>query len=212
MSVTVYWVEYVGSETPGVTQHDNKDFDSHAVTSATTINFGNTSARDLTPASYPIAAGANSYAKYFKLQFSGAFTKISNAKIWKSAGDYYGATGDTTVKDEVIWFSGNVNMATPAVTEIIPSITNSTIWTNWKTGKEIPTSAPTINNVVLYDNATEAAGSRLAYLPKAGETESSPGYYSGSRSATIVFQLHTSASMIAGPVAQKTISLSYDRQ
>ena len=184
------------------------DFDAHTITAATNINFGNTSARDLTPSSYPIAAGSNSYAKYFRLQFSGSFTQISNAKIWKSAGEY---VGDGVGTEEVIWFSGNVNFATPSTTSVMSGLAD-TEWTNYNTGKRIPTSQPTPNNVVLFSGASEAAGSASATLPAKGELESSPGYYSGSRSATMVFQSRTTASAPAGAVNQKTISLTYDRQ
>jgi len=209
MAVTVYWVEYVDTESPGTTQHNlgtGASFDAgeaHTVTSATNLNFGNTSARDLTPSSYPIAAGSNSYSKYFRLQFSGNFTQISNAKLWKSAGAY--------VTDEYIWFSGNVAFVAPSTTAILSGEPDAE-WTDFGTGRRIPTSQPSNNNVVLYNEATAGAGSNTATLPKPGESNSTPGYYSGSQSAVIVFQLTTSASTPAGPVNQKTISLTYDRQ
>jgi len=203
MAVTVYWVEYVGSESPGTTQHDNYDFDSHSVTSATNLNFGNTSARDLTPASYPIAADAESYSKYFVLQFSGSFTQISNAKLWKSAGNY--------VTGEYIWFSGNVDFVAPSTSAILSGEPDAE-WTDYGTGRRIPTSQPSNNNVVLSSYATGGGGSTSTTLPESFETVSSPGYYSGSRSAVLVFQLTTTASTPAGPVNQKTISLTYDRQ
>jgi len=210
MAVTVYWVEYAEGETPGTTAHDNYWHDgadagvkAHSVTSATNLNFGNTPARDLTPSSYPIAAGANSYAKYFRLQFSGSYTQISNAKIWKSAGAY--------VTGEFIWFSGNVDFTAPATTSILSSLTD-TEWTDYNTGRRIPTAQPSLSNVVLCSAATEAAGSNEATLPEAGEIALAGGYYSGSRSATMVFQLTSNVDTTpAGPVNQKTISLTYDR-
>lgn len=52
------------------------------------INFGSTDTYEITPASYPIVAGANSYEKYIRAKFTGTFTEISNMKFWKSAGSY----------------------------------------------------------------------------------------------------------------------------
>lgn len=193
MAVTVSWIEYVSGESPGTDQG----------TAASNINFGNTSAVDLTPSSYPIAAGSNSYSKYFRLLFSGSFTQISNAKLWKSAGTY--------VTDEYVWFSGNVDYATPSTSEILSGEPDAE-WTDYGTGRRIPTSQPSNNNVVLSRHATGSGGSTNTTLPEGDETNSTPGYYSGSRSAILVFQLTTSASTPAGPVNQKTISLTYDRQ
>ncbi len=193
MAVTVYWVEWITTETPGTTAHD--DFTTpHTVTAATNINFGNTSARDLTPSSFPIAAGSDSFTKYFALQFSGSFTQISNAKVWKSAGNY--------VTDEFIQFSGNVAFAAPVTTDA--------------SDPNIGTSQPGVNNVGLsFSDLTGGSGvgapATGRTLPEAGDTNSSPGYYSGSRSCLLRYQLVTSASSPAGPVNQKTISLTYDR-
>ena len=209
MAVTVYWVEYITGESRGTTQkylgtgHDFDTAEAHTVTSSTNLNFGNVSEADLTPTSNPIAAGSNSFSKYFRLQFSGAYTQISNAKLWKSAGAY--------VTDEYVWFSGNIDFAAPGAGAILSGEPDAE-WTDYNTGRRIPTSQPSLNNVVLYSGASTAAGSTAAVLPAWQEAESTPGYYSSSRSATIVFQLTTSASSPAGPVNQKTISLTYDRQ
>lgn len=194
MAVTVYWVEWITGEAPWVTGHDNVGAP-HTVIAATNINFGNTSARDLVPASFPIAAGSNSFTKYFAVQFSGAFTQISNAKIWKSAGAY--------VTDEFIQFSGSIGYTAPVTTDAADS--------------NIPTAQPAVNNVGLtFENRDNslvfpdlAAHSRT--LPESFESNSTPGYYSGSRSSVMRFQLVSSAATPAGPANQKTISLTYDR-
>lgn len=52
------------------------------------LNFGDTDDHELTPASFPIVAGNNSYEKYIKAKFGDTFTEISNMKFWKSSGDY----------------------------------------------------------------------------------------------------------------------------
>ena len=206
MAVTVTWVEWVSAETPGTEPHDTFTFkvatDTPAtITSATNLNFGNVSSRDLTPSSYPIAAGSNSYSKFIKLNFSGSFTAISNGKLWKSAGAY--------VTDEYIWHSGSVEMATPAAaTATIFSGEPDVEWTDYGVGRRIPTSQPSNNNVILRYGGTSESTLPDGTLPDAA---SSPDYYSGSRSALMAFQLTSSASTPAGAVNQKTISLTYDR-
>jgi hypothetical protein len=50
------------------------------------LNLGSTSIYELVPASYPIAAGGNSYEKWFKIHFTGISNKVDNIQIWKSAG------------------------------------------------------------------------------------------------------------------------------
>lgn len=69
------------------------------------VNFGSTDAANITPASYTIAAGENSYQKYLRFKFAGTFTEISNMKFWKSSGTY--------VTDETIYGLNNVSFATP---------------------------------------------------------------------------------------------------
>ena len=197
MAATIYWVEWVDTETPGTTTHDDSSFktggDTPAtITSASNINFGSVSARDLTPGTNTITANTNSYTKYFQAQFSGSFTTISNALLWKSAGAY--------VAGEDIQFSGSTTFATPTATDATdPSMV-------------IASTATGAENVYVGLNAYAvgdlACSSRS--LPHASESESSPGYYSGSRSSTMRFQLITSAATPAGAVNQKTISLQYD--
>ena len=212
MAVTVYWVEFAISESPGTTQHNlgtGHVFDSgeeHTVTNSANLNFGNSGTRadiPVVPATFPIAAGSNSYSKYFRLQWSGSYTKISNAKIWKSAGAY--------VTDEWVWFSGNVDFIDPATADILSGEPDDE-WTAFNVGRRIPTSQPSVNNVILYNGDNPPIGSDTATLPRDGESTSTPGFYSGSESAVIVFQLNTSAGSPAGPVNQKTFSLTYDRQ
>ena len=183
MAVTVTWREYNGTQTPG------SGGGMAGSTLATNINFGNTDAANLTPASYPIAAGSNSYAKYLRMRFSGSYTQISNIKIHKSAGTY--VTGET------IQFSGSV-VKTAAAPD-----TNLA----WALTKAIPTSLPPSANVGIRGLTTHT-------IPYSGQPVSSPGYYSGSTqdTDTVGFQLSTTASTPAGVVAQKTITLTYDRQ
>lgn len=197
MAVTVYWVEWITGESPGSTAHDTNWSvgNAHTITSVSNINLGNSSARDITPSASPIAAGSNSFTKIFALQFSGTFTQINNAKIWKSDGNY--------VTDEVLQFSGNIAYAVPATADAGDAA--------------IPTSQPGVNNVGLsFADLTGGAGvgapATGRKLPESGDTSLDGGYYSGSRSCLLRFQLTTSESTPAGPVNQKTISLTYDRQ
>lgn len=188
MAITIKFVEFITGESPGTDSHDNFTTP-HVITAATNINFGSTSARDLTPASFPITAGENSFDKYFSVQFSGSFTQLSNAKIWAP---------DVLVTGETFQFSGNIAYAAQSETDAADPL--------------IETSAIATNNVGLdfYDSADLAATSRT--LPNAIDVNSSPGFFSGSRSSIMRFQLLTTGSTPAGAVNQKTISLRYDRQ
>jgi len=203
MAATIFWVEWITGETPGTTPHDDSSFktggDTPAtITAATNINFGSVSARDLTPGSNTITANTASFTKYFRAQFSGSYTTISNAKLWKSAGVY--------VTGEDIQFSGSLAYVAPTATDATdPSIETDA------------TGTATSNNYVglnAYDPSDLAASSRS--LPHANESSSSPGltgevdYYSGSRTSTMRFQTVTTSSTPAGAVNQKTISLQYD--
>lgn len=180
MAVTVYWVEYNGS------YHDS----SLGSALASSINFGSTDVANLTPASYPIAAGSHSFAKYIKVHFSGSFTQISNAKLWKSNGAY--------VTGESIKFSGNYikGFTAPSATAL-PAVSGNAV-------PDIATSSPGSANVCLPDLTTD--------ILKQEDYVSTPGYASGAYSSMMVFQLQTTSSTPAGPVNQKTISLTYDRQ
>lgn len=180
MAVTVYWVEYNGGA------HD----DSLGSALATNLNFGSTDLANLTPASYPIAAGANSFAKYIKLHFSGSYTQVSNAKLWKSNGAY--------VTGESLKFSGNYikGYNSPSATAL-PAVSGTAV-------PDIPVASPSTPNICL-PGATDDILQQSDY-------ESSPGYASGAYSSMMAFQLQTTSSTPAGPVNQKTISLTYDRQ
>jgi len=92
MSATFQW-----SESNGV---------SETVTDGiSNLNFGSVDSPNLSPSSYPIVAGQNSFEKFIRAKFSGSFTEISNMKFWKSSGDY--KTG------EVIKAAANVSYSTP---------------------------------------------------------------------------------------------------
>ena len=177
MATTVTWVEFNGS-TAGASQGSGL---------ITNLNFGNVDGRNINTATYPIAAGSNSYAKFVKVQFSGNFTQISNGKLWVSSG--------ALITGEAIKFSGNYTKITPSTTAL-PAVGSKSV-------PDIPTVQPASNNVCL-PNTT--AGT----LPTGGH--SSPGYYSGSRTAMLAFQMQTTGSIVAGPVNTKTISITYDRQ
>jgi len=71
MAATYNWVEFNGGE---------------STTVPTNLNMGSDNSVDLTPATYPITAGDNSYEKWVYGDFSGSFTKINNVRLWKSAG------------------------------------------------------------------------------------------------------------------------------
>lgn len=172
MAVTVTWVEFNGT-----------DLDTGNGTAlATNLNFGSDDSVDVAPASHPIAAGSNSYVKYWKAQWSGSFTSISNAKLHKSAGAL--KTGET------LKFSGNYAKGATA-----PSPATLAI-------PDIPAALPAVN--VCLPNLTTDVLYQAAY-------ESTPDYASGARSSTMVFQLQTTSGIAAGAVNQKTLSLTYDR-
>lgn len=180
MAVTVYWVEFNGGA------HDS----SLGSALAQNLNFGSTDLANLTPASYPIAAGSNSFAKYFKVHFSGSYTQISNAKLWKSNGAY--KTGES------IKFSGNYvkGYSSPSQTAL-PAVSGNAV-------PNILTSSPSSPNICLPDLTTDVL--------KQIDYESTPGYASGAYSSMMAFQLQTTSGTPAGLVNQKTISLTYDRQ
>ncbi len=172
MAVVVTWVEFNGAA-----------LDTGNGTPAANLNFGSADNVNVTPASDPIAAGSNSYVKYWKVQWSGSFTSITNAKIYKSAGEF--------VTGESYKFSGTyAKVGAPSQTSInVP---------------DIPTALPGSNNISLPNTTTGTLWQ--------ADYESTPGYASGARSSTMAFQLQTTSGIAAGPVNQKTISLTYDRQ
>ena len=191
MSVTVTFVEFNGS-TPETSQGSGPVISN--------INMGNADARNLVPATYPTIAGTNSYAKFIQAQWSGSFTKISNAKFWKSSGTY--------VTGEGIYFSGSYSKISPSTTAL-PNVGGKAV-------QLIPTSSPATANVAFAKSNNRAAftttDTTTGKIPNMGQAASSPGCYSGSRSSTMAIQIQTTGSTPAGALNQKTFSLSYDRQ
>jgi hypothetical protein len=106
MAATYQWSEANGS---GETVTDG----------ISNMNFGDTDAANLTPASYPIVAGNNSYEKDIKAKFSGTFTEISNMKFWKSAGAY--VTGEDIKADQVTSYVQPVKTTSTRAVTTIPT-------------------------------------------------------------------------------------------
>ena len=59
------------------------------------LNFGSNDSCNLTPATYPVVAGNNSFHKAIRAKFASIGTSISNMLFWKSAGTY--VTGESIV-------------------------------------------------------------------------------------------------------------------
>jgi hypothetical protein len=118
MVATFAWSETYGTS-PGT------------VGTPTTLNFGSTSAIDLTPSTYPITAGTNSFEKFVRGGFSGSFTRIDNIQFWKSAGAY--VTGES-----INWKGNN------AGAYVTPTNATSTIAT-----ASVPTADPGTANVSI---------------------------------------------------------------
>ncbi|KKL15769.1 hypothetical protein LCGC14_2502280 [marine sediment metagenome] len=100
MAVTITWVEFNGSETPG-----------SAVGSTTTnINLGSVDSVNLTPADAKILIGARSFFKQGLWNTSGSMTSVENFRIHKSAGAYK--------TEEVLEFSGGgITASAPDATD-----------------------------------------------------------------------------------------------
>ena len=79
--------------------------------SISNVNFGNTDAPNITPASNPVTAGNNSYEKWIRGHFSASYSSISNLKFYKSLGGY--AAGESIVA------AVNATYATPVATTSI---------------------------------------------------------------------------------------------
>ncbi len=178
-ALTITWLEWNGSQTPGTA----------GGTAVSTLNFGDTDGNDIVSDTWPTTHGTNSYAKYIKVQFSGSFIQISNAKIWKAQGAY--VTGESMV------FSGNIGMAAPATADVTGGFGVGVT--------DIPVSSPA-SNLVLVPGATTDS-----ILPNPNDVSSSPGYYSGSRTSLMTFQVQTTVSTPAGPTNLKTFAITYDR-
>jgi hypothetical protein len=102
------------------------------------------------------------------------------------------------VTGESIKFSGNYIKGVTAPSEdALPAVSGNAV-------PVILVASPTSPNVCLPDLTTD--------ILKQVDYESTPGYASGAYSSMTTFQLQTTASTPAGPVIQKTFSLTYDRQ
>jgi hypothetical protein len=132
MAATFAWKEYNGA---GGTE-----------TTATNLNFGSIDQANITtPASYPVAAGENSYEKYVKADFSGTFTSISNLRFYLLSG--------TIGANDHIYFDGETTSYTQ------PVVTISVVATT-----DIPESEPGTANVSI-------GGSLSGELTSAGKSD-----------------------------------------
>ena len=98
-ALTVAFVEWHGSDTPGTTNGE----------ATTNINLGSADTVDVVPASSPIQAGDRSYFKQGKFNFSGSMTQIDNPRVFKSSGVYK--------TEEVMEFSGGISASVPDETD-----------------------------------------------------------------------------------------------
>jgi len=173
MATTFWWRELNGSS------------GSNTETTLTNINFGNSNSANLTPASYPIAAGNNSYTKYVIGIWSGDFTQINNVKFWKASG--------SLVTGETIQMTGSIEFATPSATDA--------------GDPAVVTAQPAVANVNIPWWQYEGATAWFAAGP--GGVINGPG--SGS-TMPMRLQMLTTASSPAGPVNTKTFAITYDQQ
>ena len=132
MAATVTWYEYNGA---GADETEN----------ISNLNLGAVDSANLVPADNPVVAGQNSFFKMIKVGFSGSFTKVSNFKLWKSAGAY--KTG------EQMRFIGTLETYTqPDQVSILSTFAAG----------EIPTSEPGSSNVGPAEITTE--GNKTNYM------------------------------------------------
>jgi len=89
------------------------------------VNFGSIDAPNITPASYPIPAGNNSYEKWVRGKFSGSYTAISNLRFWKSAGVY--VTGEDIKAAANATFSTPVQTTSSIATVTVPTVEGSAL-------------------------------------------------------------------------------------
>ena len=89
------------------------------------INFGNTDASNITPASNPITAGTNSYEKWERGHFYGSYSSVSNLKFYMSAGSY--VTGEQIVAAVNASFATPVNTTSIVATLAIPTVLGSAL-------------------------------------------------------------------------------------
>ena len=89
------------------------------------INFGSIDDHELTPATYPVVCGQNSYEKYLKMKFGGTFTEISNMKFWKSVGTL--VTGEVIKANEITTYATPVNTTSIQAVDAVPTDVGSAI-------------------------------------------------------------------------------------
>ena len=132
-------------------------------TELSNINFGTNDSANLTPATYPITAGSNSYEKYIKIDFGGTFNYVGSVYFWKSAGDYK--------TNELIKITGS---STTAPSYAAPVMTTSTVAT-----ANIGTSQPATMNVhikgTVIGSLTEAGSSDYIVMQLQTQTDTEPG-------------------------------------
>lgn len=134
MSLTLTWIEWHSTDTPGSTNGEL----------AANLNLGSADTVDLTPADSKILrTDGYSYFKQGKLNFSGSCTQIDNVRVHKSAGVYK--------TEEVLEFSGSIVVSTPDET--------SQSWAAIPTS--LPGSAnvclPNLTTDVLYQDDQESS-------------------------------------------------------
>jgi len=89
------------------------------------LNFGSIDLHELTPGTYPIVAGNNSYEKYLKCHLYGTFTTISNMKFWKSVGAL--KTGEAIKATEATAYATPVATASAVAVDDVPTGVGSAI-------------------------------------------------------------------------------------
>jgi len=89
------------------------------------INFGNTDAPNITPASNPVTAGSNSYEKWVRGHFYGSYSSVSNLKFYKSLGGY--AAGEVINAAVNSAYVQPVSTASVIATSAIPVLIGSAL-------------------------------------------------------------------------------------
>jgi len=112
------------------------------VATCTNLNLVSTpSGVDVDPGSNPITAGSKSYESFFRGEFSGTFTAVTNIRFYKSGGDY--KTGEQIV------FGGSWTIAGSNSTYWGPIATTSP----WALGS-LPATLPASANVSIGNSVT----------------------------------------------------------
>ncbi len=147
------------------------------------INYGSNDSSGLTPATYPITRGNNSYEKYIRLHVTsmGTSTKIDNIQIWKSAGTISFGTGGSL----------KVYLKTSAYTAVSYAAPVATVST--KATEAVPTADPGAANLGI-------GGVLTGNLSAAGYSD----YFCS--------QVQTASDAPVGPHAQLTWTFQYDEQ